>query len=298
MIMLTFLMCSSFFHYNHHIRGHIHFFSNLYLQYIECQKHYSKLSNALFHLPERVHTKQTLTLKNIQLKELTYTYPDKKFGIQLMNPLDFKPGQIILLAGDSGHGKSTFTDVICGVIPQSEYNHVVYLDTERATNAFDQLLSASIYVEQFENIHWKSSVYEIVTAQVSTTNISISIERMVWQALKLACCEDFLTLYPHDHESNLKWIHIPNINPSGGQKGRIAIARSIYHVIKKQPKILVLDEIDKQIQAKQAVKIMMKIFDLCQQNHILCLVIAHSTEVQNLNYDQTISFNHGQISLV
>lgn len=215
-----------------------------------------------------------------------------------MNPIIFSPGQIIKLSGDSGNGKSTFTDIVCGIIPYKEYKHCIYYDNKENTYGFDAITTHRLYVEQFETIDWRPSVYEIITEQhvedSCIINMNTNDEDIVWTALEMACCQDFLKR--SNDMNDLKWIHTKNIDPSGGQKGRIAIARILYHMLKKFPKMIILDEVDKAFQGELATTILSGIFAYCRANKIICLVAAHSTEVKEMKYDQVLVFDHGKIN--
>ena len=67
---------------------------------------------------------------------------------------------------------------------------------------------------------------------------------------------------------------------------------------KKKPVFIILDEVDKAVQADMMVTIMNKIFDYTKKNKIITFVIAHSTEIKNNSkYTQKISLNKGIITI-
>jgi ABC-type bacteriocin/lantibiotic exporter with double-glycine peptidase domain len=217
--------------------------------------------------------------------------------------LTFKLGQIVRLDGNSGHGKSTFSDIINGIIPFGEYTGTIYLDRAIKIPGFDVITRSRYYNEQSESISWKPSVYEIVTGKTIHMNKEFGPvetneldEDIVWEALTICSCLDFLKRDNVFGDS--KWIYSRNIGLSGGQKGRVALARSIYRVITTCPKIVTLDEVDKAIQSELVVGIMQNIYKYARTNNILMFVICHNSDVGKLNeYDQLINFNKGVIGL-
>lgn len=288
--------------YSNLIKNGMNFFGNIYKQYCDTKKYYDKLNNNLLSKPNREIVEPINNFEQITISMLEYRYPMKNnssndndansFGLTILKPIIMQIGQIIRLDGDSGNGKSTFMEIISGIIPYSEYRSEILYDNIYYVCGFDAITIYRVYAEQFEQIKWKPSIYEIITGQI---DFNYDDENLVKRALNIAQCQDFVK-FTNNTNDDRKWIHTKNINPSGGQKGRISIARIIYYVLKYQPKIVILDEIDKSIQANLAVKIMLDIFDYCRQNKIICLVAAHSTEVKNMGYDLILHFNKGEIT--
>jgi ABC-type bacteriocin/lantibiotic exporter with double-glycine peptidase domain len=132
----------------------------------------------------------------------------------------------------------------------------------------------------------------------NTNSIDIQDEDIVWEALELCCCDDFLKRenISDNYMSGKKWIHTKNIGMSGGQKARISLARSIYRIFTNKPKMITLDEVDKSIQSELVCKIMKNIYKYTKENNILVFVICHCTDIKKLKcYDQIIHFEKGII---
>lgn len=285
---------------------------NMYTYYSDAKREYSKLEEIVEKTFKRVQLEQEFEFESITIESLEYVYPqdsntsNKPFRLAFTNDtiLTFKQGQIIRLDGNSGHGKSTFSDIINGIIPFSEYNSSIYLDRVRKIPGFDVLSQSRYYNEQSESICWKPSVYEIVTGKTICLDkdfIPIGLDKndedIVWEALTICSCLDFLKR--DNITSELKWIYTRNIGMSGGQKGRVALARSIYRVMTMCPKIITLDEVDKAIQSELVVNIMLNIFKYARLHNILMFVICHNSDVKKLNeYDQIINFTNGTVSLM
>ena len=110
----------------------------------------------------------------------------------------------------------------------------------------------------------------------------------------MTMCLDFVKR--DNVENEHKWIHTKNVGLSGGQKGRVALARSVYRIIINKPKIVTLDEVDKAVQTDIITQIMTNIYSFTRSNKILVFSICHSPDVQRLNeYDQVLRFVNGSI---
>lgn len=290
---------------------------SLYTHFLDAKREYIKLEEILSNTFERINfDKQDIDFNSITIESLKYVYPqdsnisNKPFELVLApdTTLYFTLGQIIRLDGNSGHGKSTFSDIINGIIPFGEYDVSVYLDNpdmNKRIVGFDVLTKYRYYNEQTESICWKPSVYEIISGKTilrdefsNPVDIDKYDEDIVWEALTICSCLDFLK---KDNVTNeLKWIYTRNIGMSGGQKGRVALARSIYRIMtmfSKFPKIITLDEVDKSIQSELVVEVMKNIYNFARTNNILVFVICHNSDVKNLDeYNQVINFTNGIVT--
>lgn len=281
-----------FCQYSNYLKSYLTSFTNVKTQYLTAKKEFDILAKNLFDLPERIAHKQVDPQNSIQIKSLTFKYPN--FVLTLVDQISFTLGQSVLLLGDSGHGKSTFADIFSGVIPCFKYNVELLVDYKQV-KTFEGLMKFRVYVEQNEKIIPNASIFQLVCNNLCANKEDQTVVDRVMQALKVAQALDFVS---ETQISDKKWIHDEQPHFSGGQAGRVCIARAIFRLLSPQEtKIAVFDEIDKAVQGDMAKSIMEDIFALCKQRGILCLTIAHSTEVKNMNYDQVIKFNNGQITL-
>lgn len=289
--------------YTSQIRSYISNIGRIYRQYNEASLHYNNLNKELSKYAKREYVNPINNFNTISINHLKYFYPQgspkitkiidmeietqvNPFGIVLQNPIVLTGGNIVRLDGESGHGKSTFLDILCGIIPYNKIQSSIFYDDIDYGYGFNSIEKVRLYVEQSENINYSPSVYEIITCNYD----DLSDTKLVYKALEMAECADFIEL---DNTNNNRMSIFTKLNdnkPSGGQKGRISIARAIYRAIKTIPKIIVLDEIDKAVQASMAIKILGNIFNYCRENKIICVVAAHSTEIKQLEYDQVIKF--------
>ncbi|AFX92233.1 putative ABC transporter ATP-binding protein/permease [Megavirus courdo11] len=263
--------------------------TNSYKAYIEISQKRNDLFDIFRKNAKRKICNQ-IDFQSVTIQHLEYSYPNSnKFGIKLIDQISFKMGEIIRLEGASGNGKSTFMDIIAGIIPSNEYQHSILFDNIYNYNGFDTVVNTRIYAEQCNMCNWNASIKEIICGSYEY-NIDYIIN-----ALMIANCNDFIDL--SDTNNLEKYISKSLcINLSGGQQVRIAIAKIIYQVIITKPKILILDEIDKSLQSDLAVSIIKSISEYCVNNNICCIIAVHNTEAKNLSYHQVLNFNQGEIS--
>ena len=283
------------------MRNSVSMFFSIHTQYKESKREYEKIVEIISKSKKRIELEKKDFIDKITIESLKYIYPNdsnssnKPFTITLGDDqkLVFKKGQIIKLVGNSGSGKSSFVDILNGVIPFSEVNLNINLDNGEKIDGFDALTHLRYYIEQQESICWKPSMYEIIS---NKEIVNEEDEDIVWKALTISSCLDFVKR--ENVEDERKWIHTKNIGMSGGQKGRIAIARATYRIITTKPKFITLDEVDRAIQSELVVTIMQNIYDYARKNKILVFVICHSDKVKELRdtYDQTIKFDQGIIT--
>jgi ABC-type multidrug transport system fused ATPase/permease subunit len=276
---------------------------NMYTTYKDAKREYLKLDDIISDLPKRVSYEQIKEFTEIRIDSLKYTYQKNKNISNIpftltTGYLKFTSGELIMLTGNSGSGKSTFSDINNGIIPCSQYTASIFVDGVEISG-FDCLTSMRYYNEQIESHCYELSIYEIISGNNNLIynngipcNINKYDEDIVWSALTICSCLDFLKR--NNIINELEWIHTKNIGMSGGQKSRIALARSIYRIMTRKPKMITLDEVDKAIQSEMVVQIMQNIYRYTRENNILTFVICHNPDVKKLtDYNQVINFVNG-----
>ena len=270
---------------------------SLYCQYMDTKHEYGKLEDILSTSTRRpIVTQAPIPPTSVlTIESLDYVYPSNSteapFSLTLASTLTFSRGDIVKLEGNSGNGKSTFTDILNGIISYTDYTASIWLDKERIIG-FDCFTESRYYHEQQEAIFWQPSLYEIIS---NKEDINCVDEDLVWNALTIASCLDFVKR--ENVANGHKWIHTKKLGLSGGQKGRIAIARTMYRIMIKKPAFITFDEVDRAIQSELVVSIMKNIYAYTREHNILVFVICHNQDVKAMNeYDKTIRFTNGIVS--
>ncbi len=167
------------------------------------------------------------------------------------------------------------------------------LDLQNVTKDTDIFVCGNIGFYSNEIVSGRDLIFG-PDSNPDSNSIDLREEELVWRALEICKCEDFMKRTNFDDKR--KWIYSPNIGMSGGQKGRVGLARTIYRIMCSQPQYITLDEVDKCIQSEMVVEIMSNVFEYAKQNNILAFIIAHNPDVKKMDsFDQVIKFSNGII---
>ncbi len=281
-----------------------------------CDDDYKKFLEKMNEYKVRTIPKSYISnFETITINRLSYIYPikddEQPFKLEITKSLTFTQGQRILISGARGNGKSTFLDILSAVISFKNYQSDILIDNIPSKYGFDSIINIRNYTEQSDQVDYNPSIYEIISGQPPTytqnqvhdsiideeqalndVEINYEIEEMVWKAIMIVNCDDFVS---RTKEDGKKYIYMRDCGMSGGQKGQIAIARSIYKILIEKPKIVIFDEIDKSINEDLLASMMTSIYNYCKINNILTFIVAHSSIVKHMEYDQIITFHNGKI---
>ena len=284
------------------LSNNMYVFGEMYTSYKQTKIEYD-LFMKLFEGKNSYREKEQMNMiEKLTIDDLFFEYPNNnnkaRFSLETTGSITLNRGHVCLLKGDISNGKSTFMDIVSGVIPSSKCSKTsIYIDNILQNDGFEVLTKSRLYCEQESDIDWKPSIFEIVSDE-DPNNYAIHnklTENNVWWSLEKACCADYFTLDKKD--KGKKWIYTEDIEPSPGLKACIRMAQIFFQLKTGKFTMVVGDELDASIKASRAVKAMNNLFSYCRKNLILLIVSAHTTEVQNLKYDKILNFNIGRISI-
>jgi ABC-type multidrug transport system fused ATPase/permease subunit len=213
----------------------------------------------------------------ISVKKIDFSYEEKKVidGIEI----DLTPGEKIALVGDSGAGKSTFMDLLIGVLsPQSGS---VEISGMNPVDAIKTWQGAIAYVPQTISLV-DGTIADNV--RLGFPQSIISDERVI-AALKTAQLGEFIETLPLGIQTN---VSEGGSRLSGGQKQRIGIARALV----TNPKLIFMDEATSALESKTEEKISEMLSSLSDE--ISIILIAHRiTTIQHA--DKILYITDGKI---
>lgn len=167
--------------------------------------------------------------KSIQVNKLRFAYPEGREDVLRDVSFTIGKGDFAGIIGPSGAGKTTFVDILLGLLKPSDGNIKVdgqdIFDNIRSWQANLAYVPQSIYLID-------GSVKENIALGVAPENID---NARVEKSLHMAELYDFVSDLPEGMETR---VGERGVKLSGGQRQRIGIARALY----QQPEVLILDE--------------------------------------------------------
>ena len=216
----------------------------------------------------------------LEISALSYSYPDSdKLIIDNAN-LTIHKGESIGVVGPSGGGKSTFLNILLGLLPPVTGN--IQADGTSIFHDREAWLSHIGYIPQSIFIV-DENIRENIAFGVKPDDID---DDKVREVIKAAALEDYVNSLPNGIYSS---VGERGLRISGGQRQRIGIARALYF----NPDILFFDEATSALDVSTEAEIMKSIDAL--KGKITMVIVAHRyTTVQGC--DRIWRVQDGQIS--
>ena len=168
-------------------------------------------------------------LADIELSEVTVTYPgSEQEAVNNVN-LTIHQGDIVAIVGPSGAGKTTLIDLLMGVLTPDKGQ--IRISGKSPLDAISYWPGSIGYVPQDVMIS-NGSIRENVALGFPR---EVATDELVWEALRIAQLDDFVKELPHELDSQ---VGDRGTKISGGQRQRLGIARAMF----TKPLLLVLDE--------------------------------------------------------
>jgi ATP-binding cassette, subfamily B, bacterial PglK len=214
--------------------------------------------------------------RSIELRDISYKYPDKESYVLENSSLKINKGEKILIKGKTGSGKSTLIDLILGF--QSPISGKIIVDNKIISLNEKNWLKNISYVPQSIYMFDESIKYNITLSD--NENIDEDLFR---ESLKSADLLDFINSLPKKENT---FVGETGLNISGGQKQRIGIARALY----KNSSIIILDESTNALD-DQTENIIIN--SLKKKKDKTIIFISHKT--YELNFDKQFYLQDGKI---
>ena len=237
---------------------------------IHIQKEYNQAN--------QINHKDKLKLKNISIKDLNFSYENKKDAIKNFN-MEILSNQKIGILGKSGSGKTTFIDLLIGL--HKPTSGAIFFNNINIHSKIKNWQNKIGYVPQ--NLYlFDDTILSNITFGEDEKKID---HEKFEKAVKIARIKNFIS----GLEFKEKTIVGNNgVRISGGERQRIGIARALY----KMPEILIFDESTSSLDSENE-KIIMSEIDQLDYN---CTKIIISHKLNPLvNCDQIYLFENGEI---
>ncbi|HAS91450.1 MAG TPA: ABC transporter ATP-binding protein [Clostridiales bacterium] len=217
--------------------------------------------------------------KEIKVSELGFSYDDNNVNVLDSVSFIIPQGCFVGIVGKSGSGKTTFVDILLGLLKPSK-GHIYSdgIDINSNIRAWQKYLS---YVPQ--NIYLiDGSIKDNITLSVGIADIE---DEKLNNVLKMAEIYDFVQSLQDGVNTS---VGERGVKLSGGQRQRLGIARALY----SDPKILVLDEATSALDKVTEDNITKTILRL--KGEITIIAIAHRLSTLQ-ECDFKLEFKNGKV---
>lgn len=166
--------------------------------------------------------------KEICIKQVSFSYPN---GKEILSDVSFvvPKGKFVGIMGPSGAGKTTFVDILLGLLPPSGGS--IFVDGQDIQSNIRGWQGNLAYVPQ-EIYLIDASIKENIALGTAAANID---DARIGKVLKMAELYDFVQELPDGMNT---MVGERGVRLSGGQRQRIGIARALF----QEPEVLILDE--------------------------------------------------------
>ena len=201
---------------------------------------------------ERLHT--------LEVRNLTYHYPDSKHGIEGIN-LHLKRGDFVVVTGRIGAGKTTLLRTLLGLLPKQE-GEIRWNDTIVENPATFFVPPHSAYTAQTPSL-FSTTLHENITLDLPVDNGTLHT------AIHTAVLERDIDMLVDGLETR---IGPKGIKLSGGQVQRTAAARMFAH----NADLLVFDDLSSALDVGTEQLLWERLF---AHQQTTCLVVSHRKAV-------------------
>ncbi|MFN2117042.1 MAG: ABC transporter ATP-binding protein [Candidatus Promineifilaceae bacterium] len=219
----------------------------------------------------------------IQLRSVTYTYPNRRIPALHAVNLDVKEGEFVLVTGPSGSGKSTMLRTLNGLVPHfsgGEISGDIVVKGVNVIEAGPQVLSNHVgFVAQNPEAQ---TILETVEPEIAFALENAAVPRVEMHK-RVQDVLDYLDLIPLRSR--------PIISLSGGERQRVAIACALA----LQPDILVLDEPTSQLDPQAAAELLKMLKDLNRDLGLTIVLAEHRLERTLPFVDSLAYFEDGRL---
>jgi len=221
----------------------------------------------------------------LRVEDLKKTFVDSGAPIHVLKgaSLSLEQGKNVAITGQSGSGKSTFLNIICGLESFDEgsiewngipVKHLSEKKLSKLRGSFFGFIFQSYYLiselNALENV--------LIAARLIKSPTRETRER-ARHLLETVGLQDRL-------KHNVQKL-------SGGERQRVAIARALMN----NPDVILADEPTGNLDESTADEVMNLIFDVCRKNQSSLLLVTHNPEFAKLT-DERFMLHDGTLNLV
>ena len=238
-----------------------------------------KISNLLINTEKKFENTENINFKkNIKIKDMSFGFSKDQLIIENLN-FEILKNKKIGISGESGSGKTTFVDILTGLLKPNRGE--ILVDDANIHNA--NLVS---WINKISFIQQKGFIFNSsIRHNITLVNDNDVIDDKKFNEILDLC--DLKNFIKTKKNSELFNVGEFGKNLSGGQKQKIGIGRALY----QGSDLLILDESTNAIDEISEKKIIKNILSL---NNKTIIFITHNLE--NLaNFDETFKFEQKKL---
>jgi putative ABC transport system ATP-binding protein len=212
-------------------------------------------------------------LSAINIENVCYAYPKSKDVVLSIPQWQLELGERVFLYGDSGSGKSTFLNLLCGILlPNSGsiklFDQEISNMPDRKRDAF-RAKNVGVVFQKFNLIPYLTVAKNIELAAFFAKN-ALDKKGSTSLITRAQTLIENLNL-PRDILSK----QVKNL--SAGQQQRVAIARALIN----QPKLLLVDEPTSALDASAKDAFMQLLMHMCDVANTPLIFVSHDIAIGN-----------------
>ncbi|NSX24142.1 ABC transporter ATP-binding protein [Gardnerella vaginalis] len=215
------------------------------------------------------------SIKSIVLRDVSYSYDADRKVLKNVN-LTLQAGKSYAIVGSSGAGKSSLINLLMGYY--KDYEGSVQLNNHELSNVSKSSLYDKTTLMHQSVFMFDASILDNITLFKPFQDAEVD------RVIHLAGLDDLIAAKGKDYQCGENGSHL-----SGGEKQRIAIARSLL----KKSEILLVDEATSALDNETSANVTQSILDL---QGILRLVVTHRLDANSLKqYDEILVMKSGEL---
>ena len=211
-------------------------------------------------------------IDSLKFENVSFSYLNKKSLIKCIN-FSLEKGDIFYICGESGSGKSTIVNLVCGLLTQTSGKiklNNYSLDNFNTSN----FLSKISYVSQ-DNFLFNDSIFNNLS--LGKNNVD---KNWIIKCSKLAGAHKFIKNLPHGYQTI---VGERGLGLSGGQIQRICIARAFI----RNGDLMIFDEATSALDKKNEQEIFDVFKQLAKSGKII-IVISHNLKTNQNDFNSLI----------
>lgn len=220
----------------------------------------------------------------IEVKNISFHYPNSKRKIFDNFSLKIKPGEKIAIVGANGAGKTTLVKLLSRIYDPQEGKILVNGVDLKDIKLDDWYKNLGVLFQEY-NFYGQLTVEENIYLGKSVKKMDR--EKMI-EASKNADAHDFIQKYDKGYKTIMSERFEEGIRPSNGQRQKIAIARFFY----RNAPVAIFDEPTSAIDAESEYRIFNRIYDFFKNKTVV--IISHRFSTVR-NADRIIVLDEGKI---